>query len=199
MRNFVCGSSVISFREESCTVIASDVQLSYGRFAKHKGEKIFKFNDTLVAFSGDYSDTQEVIKFVRLEEEREEFPLTTSSYFKMIQRFLYSKRSRLEPLNVECVIGGKDFLGCVNPLGNFFDSDVVCTGMGAYLATSYLRASREEPLVKIRSAMELMAKRDCRGSNEIQVAVIDRDGIRFDRITLDINWDIGRNNEIVYT
>lgn len=198
MKRFVSGSSIVSFRSGDYTAIASDIQLSYGSLAKHKDNKIFRFNKTLLAFSGEYSDVQEIIKFIRLEEEKEEFPLITSSYFKMVQRLLYSKRSRLQPLNVECIVGGRGFLGCVNSLGNFFDSDVICTGMGAYLATSYLRASREGPLEKIRNAMEIMAKRDCRGSNEIQVGIIDGDEISFDGMVLNINWDIGNNNEIVY-
>ena len=199
MRRFVAGSSILSLKDSTCTVIAADSKLSYGYMAKHKGDKIFRFNDTLVAFSGEYSDVQETVKFIEMEQEKEEVPLVSTSYFKMLQRFLYSKRSRLQPLGIECVVGGRGFLGCIDNLGNFFESDVICTGMGAHLGTPCLRASKGDPILRIKDAMELMAKRDCRGSNEIQVGIIDESGIRFQQMVLDINWDIGNNNEIVYS
>lgn len=198
MRKFVLGSSVISFRSEECTVIATDNQLSYGSLAKHRASKIFVFDATVLAFSGEYSDVQRIVSFIRREVENEDEALITTSYFKMIQRLLYSHRSQMKPLNVQCVVGGREFLGCIDHLGDFFESDVVCTGMGAHLATPYLRASGEEPMVRIRRAMELMVKRDCRASNEVQIATINDSGIRVEDEVLSINWDLGNNNEIVY-
>ncbi|KAL0266145.1 UNVERIFIED_CONTAM: hypothetical protein PYX00_011861 [Menopon gallinae] len=199
MKRFVVGSSALGLRSEACTVVAADTQLSYGSMSMYRGTKIFSLNDTFVAFSGEHSDAQEVMNFIRTEEEKEEFPLVTTSYFKMLQRLFYSKRSRLQPLNAECIVAGRGFLGCVNGLGNFFESDVICTGMAAHIATPYLRASSEEPVLRMMRAMELLSKRDCRASNEIQIGIIDDKGMRIEEKKLAINWDLGNNNnEIVY-
>lgn len=198
MKRFVVGSSALGLRSNTCTVVAADTQLSYGSMCMYKGTKIFSLNNTFIIFSGEYSDAQEVMNFIRIEEEKEEFPLVTTSYFKMLQRLFYSKRSRLQPLSTECIVAGYGFLGCINGLGNFFESDIICTGIASYIATPYLRASCEEPVLRIKHAMELLVKRDCRASNEIQIGIIDESGMRIEEEKLAINWDIGNNNEVVY-
>lgn len=193
MRNFVVGSSAAAIKTSNSTTIACDTQLSYGGLNKFSFRRLFHFDNTLIAFSGELSNIQHLVKFIIMEKQRNDDSfLETRSYFNMIQRYLYTLRSKMQPLNVECIIGGADFLGMVNSLGNFFESDVICNGLASYLATPMLRKNDGvDSVTKIEDAMRIMFARCTKSSNEIQIGVIDAQGVRIIEKKIDIDWGKG--------
>lgn len=135
MKNCITGSSIVAIQDGNTTYISSDTKLNYGSLARYKESKIFVINSTIIAFSGSFSDAQHIMKFLNIEQEKEDDVLGSRSIFKMLQRYLFHRRSNMDPLYVECVVGGDGFLGCTDHLGNFYESDVICTGMAANIAT----------------------------------------------------------------
>ncbi|WEL38578.1 proteasome type-4 subunit beta [Encephalitozoon hellem] len=224
MRNFVTGTSVVSFKYKDGIIMGADTRGSYGRLAKYSGiQRMFKFGDkTLIGISGEVSDMQYLVKTLNILTEEDNRGIDPKGYHKIIQRILYSARSRISPLNLSVCVGGinaghergcaisneKKMLGCVNHLGNFYFSDVICTGIGNYIALPFLRSkvegredeiTREEATSLIEETMRILCYRDCNASNEIQIGYADSQGVHIsDPYPLETNWDIGiREDEIV--
>lgn len=223
MRNFVTGTTVVSFKYRDGVVMGADTRGSYGRLAKFGGiRRIFRMTDqVLLGVSGELSDTQYLLKTLNILTEEDNRKIDPQGYHRMIQRMLYSARSKAEPLNLGVCVGGisRDnareasgtegrFLGSVDHLGNFFFSEVICTGIGAYLVLPYIRSrvegredeiEREEAINLVEEAMRLLCYRDCSASNEIQVSYCDGNGVFIsDPYTIQTNWEIGLNEgEIV--
>lgn len=223
MRNFVTGTTVVSFKYKDGVIMGADTRGSYGRLAKFRGiERIFKLADqTLLGLSGEVSDMQYLVKTLEILTEEDRRRIDPQSYHRMIQRILYSARSKVKPLNLKACVGGinegpgengvdasRRVLGSVDHLGNFFFSDVICTGIGAYLVLPFLRSkvegredeiSREEAIGLVEEAMRLLCYRDCNASNEIQVGYVDSKGVFISEpYTIQTDWDIGlKEGEIV--
>lgn len=222
MRNFVTGTSVVSFKYKDGIMMGADTRGSYGRLAKYSGiQRMFKFGDqTLIGISGEVSDMQYLVKTLNILTEEDNRGIDPKGYHKIIQRILYSARSRVSPLNLSVCVGGtrldgdsitsgeRNMLGCVDRLGNFYFSDVICTGIGSYIALPFLRSkvegredeiTREEAINLVEEAMRILCYRDCNASNEIQIGYSDNQGVHIsDPYPLKTNWDIGiREDEIV--
>ncbi|ADM11476.2 proteasome type-4 subunit beta [Encephalitozoon intestinalis ATCC 50506] len=224
MRDFVTGTSVVSFRYKDGIIMGADAKASYGRLTKFNGvQRMFKFGSrTLVGISGEVSDMQYLIKTLNILTEEDNREIDPKGYHKMVQRILYSARSRISPLNLSVCVGGvktvrnseEEFetnektLGCVDRLGNFYFSDVICTGIGSYLALPFLRSkvegreqeiTREEAIRLVEEAMEILCYRDCNASNEVQIGYADSQGVHIsDPYLIKTNWDVGvREDEIV--
>ncbi|KCZ82322.1 hypothetical protein H312_00345 [Anncaliia algerae PRA339] len=199
MKSYVTSASVVAVKNKNKTVIGVDKLLSYGRMSRYYTNQIFVHNQTALAFSGEYADIQEIIKFIKEEEANEDSYFDSKSYFKMIQRYLYTMRSNFTPLNLECVIGGVDFLGYVDYLGNFYENDAISTKLGHHIVLPYLRESTEDPLIKVKNSLELLYKKDCKSSNEIQIAVITEEGVTISDEKIIVNWECGKSpEEILY-
>lgn len=224
MRSFVTGTTVVSFRYRDGIIMAADTKASYGRLAKFSGvQRMFTLGDqTLVGVSGELSDMQHLIKTLSILTEEDNRKIDPRSYHKMIQRILYSARSRVKPLNLSVCVGGvnvvgsvdgeahskKKVLGGIDRLGNFYFSDVVCTGIGSYLVLPFLRSrvegredeiTKEEAVGLVEEAMKILCYRDCNASNEIQIACAVAEGVHISEpYSIQTNWDIGlREDEIV--
>jgi 20S proteasome subunit beta 7 len=217
MRDFVRGSTVIGFRYDKGMVVAADTRASYGRLAMHNSVgRIFNIGGTVVGFSGEVSDMQYLVKRLSLMTEEENRKIEPKGYHSIIQRILYSARSRLEPLNISVCVAGintgvdgrhEKILGAVDMLGNFFFSDVICTGISAHIVMPFLRehvedkedtVTREEATKLAEEAMRLLVYRDCNAYNRIQVACVDGDGVLISEpYSIDTKWEIGLNEDEV--
>lgn len=193
MKRFITSSSIVAVKEKDKTVIGVDKQLSYGSLAKYSVKKLVVRNQTVLAFSGEYSDAQTIVDFLKNEEDLEDNTFDPQGYFRMIQRFLYTKRSKFEPLNVHCVVAGLNFLGSVDHLGNFFESDAISTKLGHHIVLPYLRESNDDIVQKVKTSLDLLYKRDCQGSNEIEIAVITPEGIKIIDEKIIVDWELGRS------
>ncbi|KAH9412330.1 proteasome subunit [Ordospora pajunii] len=223
MRNFVTSTTVVSLRYKDGVLMGADTKGSYGRLAKYTGlQRIFKIGDqTLIGVSGEISDMQYLKKTLETLTEEDPRKIDSHGYYKMIQRLMYSARSRMAPLNLNVCVGGVDSvctedgradqktLGCVDHLGNFYFSNVICTGIGAHLVLPLLRSkvdgreneiTREEGIGLIEEAMKILFYRDCSASNEIQIGYADAQRVHIsEAYRIPTNWDIAfREDEIVF-
>lgn len=71
------------------------------------------------------------------------------SLYNWLTRVLYNKRSRMEPLWVDIVVGGiqdgEPFLGHIDIRGRAYEANVIATGYGQHLAIPLLREYSENP------------------------------------------------------
>jgi 20S proteasome subunit beta 7 len=215
MRDFVRGSTVVGFRYDRGVVVAADTRASYGRLAKFNAvERLFNIGGTVVGFSGEVSDMQYLVKRLALITEQENRKIEPKGYHSIIQRILYSARSSLEPLNLSVCVAGvntngdrerEKVLGAVDMLGNFYFSDVICTGISAHIVMPFLREhvedkedgiTREEAIKLAEEAMRLLVYRDCNAYNRIQISCVDSDGVFISEpYAIETRWEIGMKED----
>lgn len=191
-------------------IIAGDKLVSYGNLARyHNVDRVFQINDNIVlGMGGDYADFQfikqhidEMILADFSADDR--ILLKPKDLFTWLTRVLYNRRSKINPLWLEMVVGGmqdnEPFLGHINVRGRAYTSDVVSTGFGTHLALPLLREYTEngngyinEQQAKevVKKCMEVLYYRDCRGYPKYSQANINRDGASVEDLEVDQNWNV---------
>lgn len=120
---------------------------------------------------------------------------------------MYNKRSKMEPLWLELVIGGmqdgEPFLGHVSMRGRSYTDKVISTGYGSHLAIPLLREYSENPGILIDQAaadklikhsMEVLFYRDCRGHPKYSRAICTADGVKLDNsLAVNQNWELSHS------
>ncbi|KAG0438861.1 putative proteasome subunit beta type-7 [Dictyocoela muelleri] len=216
MKNYVIGGSIIGFKYNNGICIASDSKLSYGSLhLKSNISRILILDEnSVVAFSGDFSDIQYVSEYLLEEKDKFDGTLENVSYLNLVQKLLYNRRSQLKPLNVFCIVASVSknqsngesinpeiILGGVNLRGNFFLSDVISSDLGEHIAVPYLRSKvegkshlidKDEAKFIAEETMKMLYGRSVRSSNNIQLAFVENTGVEMtDFYDLKINWEIG--------
>lgn len=134
------GSSVLGIKFNNGVVIAADTLGSYGTLARFRDcSRVYKVNkNIIIGAGGDYADFQylkEVINQKIIDEEcvDDGFYMKPKALYHWLTRVLYTRRTQLDPLWSNYVIGGiqdgKPFLGTVDKLGTAFLDDHVATGL----------------------------------------------------------------------
>jgi len=114
-------------------------------------------------------------------------------------------RTDMDPLWAEIVVGGvegsKKFLGCVDHLGTSYESPMIATGFGSYLAIGLMRKAaegheddltEEEAIKLLDDCLRILYYRDCLASQKFQRTKITAAGMETTSpINLDANWDAG--------
>ncbi|KAI5173008.1 20S proteasome subunit beta 7 [Nematocida sp. LUAm3] len=220
---YVLGTSVLAVKYREGIMVATDMQASYGSYAKYKRvSRIVEISpDILLSSSGEYSNFQELVHSLRLEINPilpDEEPLYgPRECFEIVKNHMYEKRNEGQPEKNYHIIAGIEkrptvhlpyegdasgrFLAAVDQLGNFYHGNAIATGIGAHIALPILRLrgregdiSEEEAHSLLISTMTTLVYRDTRASAVIQMAKISREGIEIsDPITLETNWEIGAN------
>ena len=102
----------------------------------------------MVASTGDYADfqfLQEVIEQKQIDEELQGggVSMKPKALHCWITRYLYNKRSKIDPLWTTVIVGGvqddKPFLGYCNYLGVAYQENCIATGLGADVAVPLMR------------------------------------------------------------
>lgn len=133
-------SSVLGIKFKEGVVIAADMLGSYGTLARFRDcPRVLKVNKNIIlGGGGDYADFQylkDVIMQKVIEEEciDDGFFMKPKSLYHWLTRVLYTRRTQLDPLWNNYVIGGiqdgEPFLGTVDKLGTAFLDEHVATGM----------------------------------------------------------------------
>nr|8ADN_M Chain M, Proteasome subunit beta type-7 [Vairimorpha necatrix]8ADN_a Chain a, Proteasome subunit beta type-7 [Vairimorpha necatrix] len=208
MKNFVIGSGVISLRYKNGVITCTDTQASYGNLCKFNDvRRIFRLSsNTLISLSGEISDIQFLMNELNKLNESDPVKMSPRGYLNLVQGILYNKRSRVEPLNVSVSIVGVDdddfLVSCVNHLGNFYEDNIVCTGLSNMIALPFLRTcnvldlERDEAISLVEKAMTVMCYRSCRSSNRIQIGVVEKGLVDIsDPYVLNTDWQVGHNEE----
>merc|ERR1712107_348797 len=109
---------------------------------------------TLVAASGEFSDFQAIQKMLDEEElqdwmEQDGVTFNPKEVASYLGRKLYARRSKMDPLWNQLVIGGvcpitkKKELHYVDHQGTAYEEDLLATGFGMHLALPILRKAYE--------------------------------------------------------
>lgn len=108
------GSSVIGIRFDKGVMIAADTLGSYGSLARYIGDcpRIIKVNDRILfGAGGDYADFQYMESMIEAKVREEEcldddFQMQPSGLYSWVTRVMYRKRSKMDPLWNNFIIGG---------------------------------------------------------------------------------------------
>lgn len=184
-------TSVLAVTFDSGVVIAADILGSYGSLARFNNcNRIMKVNKNIIlGVGGDYADfqyLQERIEGKIIGEEclGDGLSIKPAALHCWITRFLYNRRSKIEPLWTNVVIGGiqdgKPFLGAVDKLGTAFVDKHIATGYGAYIAIPLLRdaleskpsLSEEEAVDLIKKCLKVLYYRDARSFKKYELGII---------------------------
>ncbi|OQR83545.1 proteasome subunit beta [Achlya hypogyna] len=203
----VTGTSVIAVKYAGGVLMAADTLGSYGSLARFTDSRriMSVHNTTLVGAGGELSDFQFLAD--HLDEmavndfnKDDKCDLTAPEIFHYLQRVLYHRRNKFDPLwNTFLVAGvekGEAFLGQVTMIGNAFTGNYLATGFGHHLATPLLRnewrvdLTEQEAHALLEKCMRVCYYRDCRTLNRIVVARVNEQGTSISEpYALDTKWD----------
>lgn len=209
MNPMITGTSILGVKYDGGVMLAADTLGSYGSLARFRNiSRMHTVNDqTVVAATGDYADFQFLIEdLTELQIENDEVQdnhrVSPSAVYSYLGRVMYNRRTKFNPLWNELVIAGfdngKGLLGYVDKIGSMYESHVIGTGYGAYIALPLLRKateekpnmSKEEARKLLEDCMRVLFYRDARSFNKIEIADISADGVNVTPLSLDTNWSI---------
>lgn len=220
MKNILTSSSVVAFRYSDGIILSSDTSLNYGSFKMNRGveKHYFLSNSTVMIARGEYSDFQELKKICDEEMEYDE-KMGTREWIRFIQRTMYYKRTRIEPLNLSIIVAGYDernekpvteinsmehfgqklVFGAIDNIGNFYTDDVLACGIASHMALPYVRGhdvmslDRAGATKLMKETMQTLYYRDCMADNHVKILGVERDGIwENEEIVLNGNWEDGK-------
>lgn len=214
MVNGLIGSTVVGFKYDKGIILVTDTAASYGYLGVEGITKVFKItNNCAIAFSGMIGDIQYLKNFISEEIANDPMPIDPQGIHKLIQRVIYSRRSRMELLNLsvvicgvnkkqECLLESTDekgrFLGVVNSKGNFWFDDSVATGIASHLILPILRdknhkvMNKQDAMILAEECMRLLVYKDIRASRNIQMAVCEENNVEILKPKdIATNWEIG--------
>jgi len=217
-RPIVTGTSVLGITYKNGVMLAADTLLSYGSMAKCKDARRLRVvnSHTLLGGGGEYSDFQSICDL--LERNTLENRCTSDSLYdeegdeedapevwNYLRAVMYNRRSKMNPLWNDLIIGGYDpvkkepFLGLVDKIGTAYTDNILATGFGSYLATPLLREKWRPDLEEgearalLEDCMRVLFYRDCRALNRIQIAKVEMDGSKKALVSepfeIETSWD----------
>jgi 20S proteasome subunit beta 7 len=138
-------SAIMAVKYDGGILLASDKMVCYGTSLFYSDFSHFETLSSriLVGCSGELSDFQELVKVLKqviaAQECRSEgqtcYPAEIQNY---ITRYLYQRRTKMNPLCVKVVLAGINrdgttFLGVTDMYGTSWQDDIICTGMAAHI------------------------------------------------------------------
>jgi len=207
---YVTGTSVLGCKYKDGVMIMADTLGSYGSLAMFKhAERIRKINEfTIFGAGGEYSDVQAIDKQLQALNVNDfvnddGVVLSPSEYWTYLHRWLYNRRSKVNPLWNQIIVAGMDkgksFLGAVDLYGSHWQDNIIATGYGQHLGLPILRnewrpdMSADEARSLLEKAMTVLLYRDCRTLNSIQWATVSTGGVQISEpYTLPTYWEYKR-------
>jgi 20S proteasome subunit beta 7 len=205
----VTGTSVIALKFAGGVLMAADTLGSYGSLARFTDQRRLTavHNSTLIGAGGDFSDFQHIqdkLGELELYDFNQDDGCDTSApeIYHYLQRLLYHRRNKFDPLWNTVVVGGLHpetkvpFLGQVNMIGLAFEGDYIATGFGHHLGMPLLRNHWRPDMPEadarklLEECMRICFYRDCRSINRIQFAKVDAEGVTVSEpVKIDTKWD----------
>ncbi|KAK4300151.1 hypothetical protein Pmani_027639 [Petrolisthes manimaculis] len=206
------GTSVVGLVYDGGVMVGADTLGSYGSLARFRNvERTFKVTDKAVlTCSGDIADYQFIREVIEQKVRDDEIcgftpVLNAGALHCWLTRVLYNRRSRFDPLWLECVVAGlkddKPFLGYVDKIGTAFEAQEVATGFGMHMAIPMIREAREKKGKLSRDdarkllvdCLKVLYYRDCRAHFKYQVADVTAEGVKFENdldLKPETSWSI---------
>ncbi|KAI1747950.1 proteasome endopeptidase complex, beta subunit [Xylaria castorea] len=214
----VTGTSVLGMKFKDGVVIAADNLASYGSLARFTDVKRLRTfaQSSVVGFGGDVSDMQYLDRHLTELAIDEAYASSGSSsstttttttttaggaqptlnarnLHKYLQKLLYRRRSKFDPLWNSLLVAGLDesgapFLAAADLLGTAFSSPSLATGFGSMLAQPIMRRlvpdeasvasiTREQAVECVRECMKILFYRDARSIDAYSLAIVTKDGV----------------------
>jgi 20S proteasome subunit beta 7 len=138
-------SSLIAVKYDNGVLLSADKMVTYGSSLFYGDFSHFSqiSPNILLGCSGELSDFQELVKLLQRQVTAEECRTggtgpTPAEVQNYIKRYLYQRRSKMNPLAVKCVLAGinrdgSSFLGVTDLYGTSWEDDIICTGIAAHL------------------------------------------------------------------
>lgn len=201
------GTSVLGITYRDGVLLAADTLGSYGSTKRYKSvDRLIEVNSrTVLGASGELSDLQYIIKL--LEElvtadfvADDGIQLSPNEVHAYLQRVLYNRRNKFDPLWNSLVVGGvKDdgtpFLGSVSMIGTAYTDTHVATGFGNHLARPLFRErhrpdmSEAEATQLLHDALKVCYYRDKQSINKFRIIKATKDGVTTTPpFALETNW-----------
>lgn len=204
----VTGGAVLGIKYADGVMLACDTLCSYGSQARYKEvQRTHKAGlYTLMGAGGEYSDYQYVTKLVdELDDEdwinEDGCRMGPNEYAAWLGRVQYNRRSKINPLWNQWVIGGvkkgdDPVLKYVDMYGLTFAEDFVATGFGAYLSIPLMRKEWRADLTEaearalLTKCLQVLFYRNCYASPKVQFSKATRTGITIEEpIVIDHFWE----------
>lgn len=221
MKSVLTSSSAVAFRYSNGIILSADTSLNYGSLKKERDieKHLLLPNNTVLLMNGEYSDFQEIKSICEREMTRDE-DMGVREWIMFLQRTMYLKRSRTDPLNISIIVAGYDdyydfpesqtkslqesgtrfLLGVVDNVGNFCTDEVLTCGISTYLALPHLRdhnvtsLDREAATKLMKESMQTLYYRSCMADNHVKILGIEADKVWInDPVILNGSWDHGKD------
>mmetsp|Transcript_11227 Transcript_11227/g.34387 ORF Transcript_11227/g.34387 Transcript_11227/m.34387 type:complete len:237 (+) Transcript_11227:79-789(+) len=209
LQPYVTGTSVLGIRCSDGVVLGADTLVSYGSLAKNrKTSRMMEVSkNCALAFSGEYSDFQEIkstVETLMISEFclGDKITIKPRSVHQYLARVMYQRRNKMDPLWNQVVLGGvdensgKSFLGLVDLYGTNFENETIATGYGLYIALPLLRKAYRpditvaEAQTVIKDCLRVLFYRDARSIDTVQLVTVTKEGTTVtDPFKIDTKWD----------
>lgn len=200
-------TSTLAFKFRDGVIVTADTAVSYGRLAMTKLNRIFVINNTIITFNGAVGDFLFVKKTLEAELEQDKRYVDSKGIFKLLQLFMYAKRSEAKPKFCSILVAGKDkhgnpFIGAITSKGVFWEDSAVASGFASHLILPLLRDKNTEEMSLEEAkqfALELnkvLVYKDCIASNKIQMAILNKtEKVEILNETVPTSWSIAHKFE----
>lgn len=191
---YVTGGSVLGVKFNGGVAIASDTLGSYGSTKRYKAvERIRSAGKySAIGASGEIGDYHFISRLLTELEtvdyvHEDGVSLGPHEMFSYLQRVMFNRRSRLNPLWNTLVVGGVDpstgepELGFVGMIGQSYRDDHVASGFGAQIARPLMREkhrpdmSEADAKALLQECLKVLFYRDKNSINKFQIATVTSD------------------------
>jgi len=206
-RPMVTGSTVLGLKYKDGIMLAADTLCSYGNMARYKNtQRIAEVAPfTLVAAAGEYSDFQYIQKMCK-DIETEDWAhmdghrLGAQEFASYLGRVMYGRRSRINPLWNQLIVGGyqkgEKVLKYIDLQGTSYSENYLATGFGIHLALPIIRKEWREDMTEdeartlLETCLRVLFYRDCVAYDKIRIATSTAAGTRISEpYKLEGKWD----------
>lgn len=188
------GTTTVGIVCKDCVILAADAKSTLGYLISSKtSEKVYQIDDKMaVTTAGGAGDTQALIRIMRAEIKLYKLTrnneLTVKAAATLLSNVLQSVR--YYPYMAMLIIGGADKDGfhvfSIDPVGGTEEDKYTATGSGSPVAYGVLEDSYKEGISReegvrlaVRSIRSARERDIFSGGRDINVAVIDKDGLKF--------------------
>ncbi|MCD6323490.1 MAG: archaeal proteasome endopeptidase complex subunit beta [Desulfurococcales archaeon] len=192
MKSVMHGTTTVGLKIRDAVILAADKRASQGYYVAHKKvKKIVKIDDHVaMTTAGLVADAQMLASHLSLISRKYRIENNARISIKALASYLsiLLNSSKYFPYEVQLLIGGYDSaprLYALTWFGDLFEENYTVTGSGSPVAVGVLETGFSEDL-SVDEAVELAVKavrsaikRDVFTGEAVDVAVIDKEGVKF--------------------
>lgn len=191
---YVTGTSVLAIKYKDGIMMAADTLGAYGATKRYKSISriVPAAPTTLVGAGGEISDFQYISKLLTELNDNDVIRddgvvLKPRGVFAYLQRVMYNRRNKFDPLWNSLVVGGVDqatgeaFLGTCSMIGVSYTDSHVATGFGNHLARPLFRNEQRDDMTEqearalLEKALRVCYYRDKNSINKFVIGTVTKE------------------------